>query len=966
MTPSTHAGTANVTLTVHDSTASSVIVSHLVSVVSTYAVDFSYPGVSANSPTTFNATLGLYLYYWDFGDGGSYANYGSSNGAFATHSYSRPGTYFVVLTTYNQSSIQATGSHILTVVSGLVAVDFSFPTSNVVVGSVTASTGSPVAFNVTSVQGGSPPYTFNWDFGDGSLAVGGSPTHTFASPGTYIVVLTVTDSANVKATASRFVLVQSVPRIDFVSYPIVTAGSPTVFNATTPGLYAYYWDFGDGTYSLGGVAYGTNSLASHTYSRSGTFFVVLSATNGSGVYSTASHVLVVGSGVVAADFVYPTRNDGLTVGVNAGSPVVFNATAAGGLSPYQFEWILGDSSTAVGQFPTHIFASPGSFIVVLTVTDAQDNVAVASHIVTVVSSSYLVDFTYPQVAPGSVVAFSGTSGFYYYYWDFGDGSIYQDYGPNGASIAYHAYSSAGPFIVVMTVSDSLGTATASHGFSTALFSDFTVSPTTVAAGHPVSFNVTSVQGGTPPYAFAWNFGDGTIGSGTNPIHTYAKTGTFIIVLEITDSSAPSANSLTIAHSITVVDFEITATPTVLYAIPGQSSNSTISLTSKLGFTGSVVLMAVISPQSGLTCTITPGTVNLGTSEIAVLSCQGSVVTPFTVTVTGSASSGSHSVSITFYVTDFSIGASPTTVTFDNGASGDSTVYVSSIDAFSDAVTLSSTVSPSGLACAIVPDIVTPPVGYYTTSALSCSSSIAGTYSVNVTGSSGSLTHSVLVTVNVLLVNFDMSASPTAVTIVSGSSANSTITLGVINGFTGNVTLSAAIYPSGPNLSLADSSLTLGLTNSTVLTVSSGLGGGGDYTVTLNGITGQPSHTVTIIVHIQDFAISARQATIEPGASGPSGVGGDSLNGFARNVTLSATRLQGFADGITLSLSTEKVTVISNSVGYSILTITTLTSTQSGFYNITITGTFRTLWHTITLTIQVSTPSPQFTTIANPC
>ncbi|TLX99228.1 MAG: PKD domain-containing protein, partial [Thaumarchaeota archaeon] len=518
---------------------------------------------------------------------------------------------------------------------------------------------------------------------------------------------------------SHYVVVQSASRVDFVSYPTVTAGSPTVFNATL-GFYYYYWDFGDGTAYYGGVGYGGNSLAAHTYSRSGTYFVVLTGYNyTTGVFSTASHVLVVGSGVVAADFVYPTHNDGLTVSINAGSPAVFNATATGGSSPYQFAWTLGDGSSAVGQLPTHIFASPGSYIVALTVTDSLGNVAVASHSVTVASSPYLVDFTYPPVAPGSIVAFSGTSGFYYYYWDFGDGSTYQDYGSNGASIAYHAYSSAGPFIVVMTVSDSLGTATASHGFSTALFSDFTVSPTSVAAGHPVSFNVTSVQGGTPPYSFAWNFGDGTTGSGTSQIHTYSKTGTFIIVLEITDSSTPSANSLTIAHSITVVDFEIAATPTVLYAIPGQSSNSTISVSSKLGFTGPVVLMAVISPQSGLTCTITPGTVNLGTSEIAVLSCQGSVVTPFTVTVTGSASSGSHSVSITFYVTDFSIGASPTTITFDNGSSGDSTVYVGSIDGFSDPVTLSSTVLPSGLSCTIVPDIVTPSVYYYATSALSC-------------------------------------------------------------------------------------------------------------------------------------------------------------------------------------------------------------------------------------------------------
>src|SRR5207244_10515779 len=133
----------------------------------------------------------------------------------------------------------STASHVLVVGSGVVAADFVYPTTNVAGGTVYPSSGSPVAFNVTSVQGGSPPYSFAWEFGDGSLAVGNSPTHTFASPGIYIVVLTVTDSGGARAVASHYVVVQSVPRIDFVSYPTITAVSPTVFNATL-GFYYYY------------------------------------------------------------------------------------------------------------------------------------------------------------------------------------------------------------------------------------------------------------------------------------------------------------------------------------------------------------------------------------------------------------------------------------------------------------------------------------------------------------------------------------------------------------------------------------------------------------------------------------------------------------------------------------------------------------------------------------------------------
>src|SRR5437016_10322254 len=143
---------------------------------------------------------------------------------------------------------------------------------------------------------------------------------------------------------------------DFVSFPTVPSVSPTVFNATTPGFSSYYWDFGDGTYSY------PSSLASHTYSRSGTYFVVLSGYNASsytGFYPTASHVLVVGSGVVAADLVYPTIS--VAVGPiypTAGRPVFITTTAAGATPPQSFCLLVDESSTSTPH-PTPLFSSTG-------------------------------------------------------------------------------------------------------------------------------------------------------------------------------------------------------------------------------------------------------------------------------------------------------------------------------------------------------------------------------------------------------------------------------------------------------------------------------------------------------------------------------------------------------------------------------------------------------------------------------
>ena len=45
----------------------------------------------------------------------------------------------------------------------------------------------------TSVEGGSPPFSFTWDFGDGNLSTLQSPETTYRDAGSYIAQLTVID-----------------------------------------------------------------------------------------------------------------------------------------------------------------------------------------------------------------------------------------------------------------------------------------------------------------------------------------------------------------------------------------------------------------------------------------------------------------------------------------------------------------------------------------------------------------------------------------------------------------------------------------------------------------------------------------------------------------------------------------------------------------------------------------------------
>ena len=63
-----------------------------------------------------------------------------------------------------------------------------------------------IQFTATAI-GGTQPYVYAWDFGDGSTATGSTTSHSYLLPGTYTVVVTVTDGVGQTASASNTVTV---------------------------------------------------------------------------------------------------------------------------------------------------------------------------------------------------------------------------------------------------------------------------------------------------------------------------------------------------------------------------------------------------------------------------------------------------------------------------------------------------------------------------------------------------------------------------------------------------------------------------------------------------------------------------------------------------------------------------------------------------------------------------------------
>ena len=101
--------------------------------------------------------------------------------------------------------------------------------------------------------------------------------------------------------------------------------------------------------------------------------------------------------------------------------------------------------------------------------------------------------------------------------------------------------------------------------------------------------------------------------------------------------------------------------------------------------------------------------------------------------------------------DFSISASPTSLTIQQGSSGSSTVTVTSINGFNQPVQLSVSGAPSGVTATVSPSQVTPPAGGTATSTLTVSVGTAatpGSYTLTVTGTSGALTHSTYISLQI--------------------------------------------------------------------------------------------------------------------------------------------------------------------------------------------------------------------------
>jgi PKD repeat protein len=226
-------------------------------------------------------------YSWSFGSG-----QGSGSGPVPSKTYNRPGTYTPTLTVKDEWNVTSA-------VFTLPPITIVEPTTNVAptvqwtfnciaLACATSSTG-------TSDPNSGDTVSYLWNFGDAGTSTSSSPSHTFATAGSYNVTLTVTDGWG-KATMVAHTITLTEPANNQpptvvwsnTCTALACAFSSTGTSDPNGDQIRYSWNFGDNTSAS------TSSSPTHNYAAAGTYTVTLTVTDGWNKVGTLTKQITVG------------------------------------------------------------------------------------------------------------------------------------------------------------------------------------------------------------------------------------------------------------------------------------------------------------------------------------------------------------------------------------------------------------------------------------------------------------------------------------------------------------------------------------------------------------------------------------------------------------------------------------------------------------------------------------------------
>jgi gliding motility-associated-like protein len=465
-------------------------------------------------------------------------------------------------------------------------VDFNFTNDG-------TCSGTPITFN--PVVSGTAPFSYKWDFGDGTTSADSNPSHSFTSVGcgtqSFTVKLTVTDASG-ENSITKTITVKQKPDLKFVNSGSTSFercgdnnSSPkytiNVVNnsASSACITSYNIDWGDGS-SETNVTF----PKAHEYQKLGSYNMVITGIGNNGCNNSVTYVVKNSNNPLGA-LIAPGNTTNLCIPV---APMNF-AIGAWGLNPSDTRYVVnyGDGtvqSYTQAQLESSSYYNAGNPQASLnfpvphkfTRANCPSGNTVSLTITTSCGSTYLtagpiiildvpvISFNLQSVAcVNTAVYFNNTtyagytndcSTYNVYTWDFGDGTTSRDVNP------YHVYTAPGKYTVKLNATTPCGA-----GIETTriICVEPILEPSFTFGNACASTNVqitnttdTRLTCGTESYYWEvtnyldgfcgkesvpgagrgqWNFADGTHSSSKDPVFNFTLPGTYYVRLRTTNS-----------------------------------------------------------------------------------------------------------------------------------------------------------------------------------------------------------------------------------------------------------------------------------------------------------------------------------------------------------------------------------------------------------------------------------------------
>jgi PKD repeat protein len=441
--------------------------------------------------------------------------------------------------------------------------------------------------------------SYSWTFGDGEIASGANPVHTFVSPGTYSVTLSTMSAGGCENFSTKPLPIYSTPAPDFqiALPPFSCSGAPSRFTDLTPAptdsnLSSWSWNFGDPATALDVSALRNPE---YTYPFSGNYDVSLAVTTNVGCAAS----------VVKSVLISPAPSATFTHSPVCPGQVTQFEGPSGGIASWS--WSIGNASYAV-QKPQHLFAASGPATVRLVTTGTNGCQSLSDESVTVPQAPDM-DFEVIYPCTGQVTEYrdiSTSPGDPVAAWSWQFGST----GPVSGNPVLYTYAVPGIVPVGLTITTESG---CEYLFSEVIeivpgpVAYFSALPTEGSAPLPVEF-VAADDGVT---SWSWDFGDGTpVQTGSGQTHTYFSLGEYVATLTVANALQCSDETYTtirvivpapdarIANFYTLASGDGFTTPVVVIENPGNTTLSSIPV--QLVINGSTLI------QERVTQSLPPG------------------------------------------------------------------------------------------------------------------------------------------------------------------------------------------------------------------------------------------------------------------------------------------------------------------------------------------------------------------------